>query len=483
VFAADYKHDDAPPSCLERTREVLLDGIFRRTKDPQNKDFIEWLAGLAGTGKTTIAMSVCEMLAAAKPALLGASFFFSRQSAERSSSKNVVRTLAYQLARLTPQLKLHILEAIKEHPDITTLPMAEQISKFILEPLSKATDLPPVVVFVFDALDECDREGSKLLKLFASVLGDSTPNVTAKLFATSRLEGWIQSTFEFIKLRKKSYKLHDIEDSIVDEDIRRYLAYHLFLVASRPGRLVNDWPLGKDISVLVIRCGRLFIYAAIVVRYVSAEGASPVTRLQEIISSQPRIEGPHDHHKELDALYRQVLQMGIGSALKTSEMENIKRVAGTVVLLQEPQPVSALVELVGLEEHEVHAALAQLHAVFILPESPTNNREDVVRILHPSFPEFLTNASRCQPEIPDIRALMNERISAELAYACRFWVTHLRLGGIFDDSRLQASLAMFCANQILSWIEVCSILDVVSNAVSGLQTVQALLQVCDGPVV
>jgi hypothetical protein len=40
VFAADYKHDDAPPSCLERTREVLLSGIIKRAKDPQNKDFI-----------------------------------------------------------------------------------------------------------------------------------------------------------------------------------------------------------------------------------------------------------------------------------------------------------------------------------------------------------------------------------------------------------------------------------------------------------
>jgi hypothetical protein len=462
-------------------------------------------------------MSVCGMLAAAEPALLGASFFFSRQSADRSNPKNVVRTLAYQLARFTTQLKLHILAAIEEHSDVTSLPMSEQVKRFIADPLAKAKDLPPVVVFVFDAFDECDREGSKFIKLFASILGDRIADVTVKLFVTSRLEEWIQDTFDSIKLQQKSYKLHNIEDSVVDADIHRFLSYHLNLIAKRPNLKLTDWPSKDDLALLVIRCARLFIYAAIVLRYINMEGASPVDRLRDVL--QLNATGLQGHYAELDALYAQVLQGGIHSKLTLPEMDIIRQVAGTVVSLREPQPVSAIVSLADMSSHQVHAALGQLHAVLILPKGFPSDAEGVVRILHPSFPDFLIDPDRCparflvkspihharlshhcleimntqlvtnicklsdpftpRSEIPNLDTVVNEHVSPELAYACCFWLVHLRLCISTNDPSVLSSLFSFCIGQgrVLAWIEVCSLLDVLSSSISNLHAIQSSIQV------
>jgi hypothetical protein len=57
-----------------------------------------WLLGFkTGTGKSTIAHTVCEHFA--KKNLLGASFFLSRQVAERHHLSNLARTVADQLAK------------------------------------------------------------------------------------------------------------------------------------------------------------------------------------------------------------------------------------------------------------------------------------------------------------------------------------------------------------------------------------------------
>jgi hypothetical protein len=518
VCEALHDHKDAPAPCFKDTRKALIAGIFARTTDPHNKESIEWLAGVAGTGKTSVAISVCKTLKHEKQ--LGGSFFFSRDSHKRRSFSNVIGTLAYQLAHLTLQLKALITSTICENPNITKLSVRDQLSLLITEPLSKASDLPSVVVFVLDALDECDEEEGEALKLLASALSSNAFNVKVKLFITSRSEGWIEEAIDFSQDRRqplvKTHKLHHIQDSVVDGDIRLFLRHRLTLIARRLSLKLADWPSEKDLARLVARCGRLFIYAMIVIRYVEIEGASPVTRLQEIL--QPRAQGDRTYHTELDALYLQILQKGFSSELKDKEVDNIKLVTGTLVLLREPQSFPALVNLVDLENHQVHVILGQLRAVCILPDVFPGEVDELIRVVHPSFHDFLIDDLRCKSQrffvdapachaflVRRCLAIMNSQlqfnickldgpltnvtklttlnstikkyISSELAYACRFWLTHMRLANISDDYILPLLLSTFCANRIFAWIEVCSLFDILSSSISGLHAIHAKLQV------
>ncbi|KAG8942412.1 hypothetical protein FRC03_003249, partial [Tulasnella sp. 419] len=86
THTADARYDSSSrivvTRCFQGTRSDLLDKIFEWADDPKAKP-IYWLCGLAGTGKSTIAQTVSEGFH--ERGMLGASFFFSRDVAERSN--------------------------------------------------------------------------------------------------------------------------------------------------------------------------------------------------------------------------------------------------------------------------------------------------------------------------------------------------------------------------------------------------------------
>src|SRR5271168_1138881 len=63
-------------------------------------DFLMWLFGPAGAGKSAIAKTIAEI--AAEKGLLIAAFFCSRTSSTRGTKNCLVVTLAYQLALSIP---------------------------------------------------------------------------------------------------------------------------------------------------------------------------------------------------------------------------------------------------------------------------------------------------------------------------------------------------------------------------------------------
>jgi len=378
--------------------------------------------------------------------------------------------------------------------------MQNQIALLISDPLTRATDVVKPVVLVFDALDECEKQGAEFLPIFVLALRALPKTVKVKLLVTSRLEPSILSMFE--KIPHKRFRLHDIEDSIVDADIRAYFKHHFQRIAqSRTDLSLRDWPSEADISVLVERSGRLFIYASAVINLV--EMGIPPHRLEALLSSNT---GRNDHqYRQLDELYLQVLQISLDNDShpvgERNSHKHVKAVAGAVCLLRDPLPPSALGQLLGFDEYETSYALGKLGAVLFIPEkrsltgAPTDS--DTVRIYHPSFPDFLLDSARCtdkrflvdtgahhailaqhcldfmnsqlrrdicdikdpsllDSEVHDLSSKVHEHITAALAYSCRFWLEHLRLASK-DTKGLHSSLTSFCKKHISNWIEVCSL--------------------------
>ncbi|KAH7092896.1 hypothetical protein BKA62DRAFT_601749, partial [Auriculariales sp. MPI-PUGE-AT-0066] len=101
--------------CTEGTRTEILSDI-RTWVLSEYGPIVYWLAGLAGTGKTTITSSICRQLVAAGINVV--SFFISRDSPERNTLSSVVTTLAHQLAQSNPVARSIMYVALKKQPPI-----------------------------------------------------------------------------------------------------------------------------------------------------------------------------------------------------------------------------------------------------------------------------------------------------------------------------------------------------------------------------
>jgi hypothetical protein len=96
-------------------------------------------AGMAGTGKTTIAKTFCDRLA--RDDQISATFFASRQAVDRQDPSNVVRTFAYDLACAFPSSRPSILDFLRSTPAVTDTVLHKLVDKLLADPLVAAQSL------------------------------------------------------------------------------------------------------------------------------------------------------------------------------------------------------------------------------------------------------------------------------------------------------------------------------------------------------
>lgn len=161
---ASYRSGRANPpnSCFEGTRTQMLSDLVTWIDDKDLKSpRIYCLNGIAGIGKTTIARTIAEH--AAGEGILGGDFFFSRSGeAELRNPQLVFPTMAYQLSRFDKKIARHVTTALAEDPDIPSGQLRDQLQKLVIDPLCRLRPAPTrTIIFVLDAMDECDAKGGK----------------------------------------------------------------------------------------------------------------------------------------------------------------------------------------------------------------------------------------------------------------------------------------------------------------------------------
>jgi hypothetical protein len=412
VHSARWDEVNVDP-CMESTREQLLADITSWATAPAGP-VVFWLNGLAGTGKSTIARTICERFAATD--LLGASFFMSRQVVERRHPPNVVRTIAYQLARQQSSFADTILATLRESPDLASSEGLQKLANGLLFKPAGALPSKIGLLIVTDAMDECTednrgRPGGELLPLL--LRGLLQPSGRIKLLLTSRAEPEIVRVFNAASLGSQQtvMQLHDLDAAVVRSDIRAYFNASFAKIASaRPELGLLDWPSDKDIDVLVGLTKVLFVFAATAVRFVGTPKYSPRSRLDiRLARRESKSELPYHL---LDQLYIQVLQTSVRSDQKESAeelCERLRNVVGVIVAAQ--QPLSVAVHTILLDSHfaDVQHTVDSLSALLL------NQRGEPVRIFHPSFPDFITNPRRC--DIPRFLVSLKEN-HLRLARGC-----------------------------------------------------------------
>lgn len=318
----DSQSRQGAQGCLAGTRKKVLEEIYNwiQSDDPDSPRVL-WLCGLAGIGKSTIAHTVAEEADADRR--LGASFFFSRDEADRRNPQLVYPTIASQLARLDLELKRLVVAAVEQDHEVGNLVMKKQFEKLIAEPLTAWRGAKGTIIIVMDALDECSPESGaeEILIRWAAELPKI--RVPLKVLITSRPEFHIRTKFQEHSLRRISqpYILHDIEASVVKEDIELFFRHRLNKIAEEH-HMETPWPSEPALMQLIDRAGILFIFASTVVRFLqNGKRSKPQTRLEFLLKEGACKGGPQ--YRDIDALYMQVLRYAL-SANEEDDEENDK---------------------------------------------------------------------------------------------------------------------------------------------------------------
>jgi hypothetical protein len=472
---------------------------------------IFWIKGSAGTGKTTIAYSIAEDCR--KHNVLGASFFCSRDDAECSNSRLIFTTIAYQLGLFNPLFRDEVTRALKSNPDIGNSSEAYQLEQLIVKPLRVLQGSFPPAVVVLDALDEC-KERNTTSTILSSLSLYVTELRPLKFLITSRPETHINTAFKSsqLSLATQRLTLHEVELGVVQDDIERYLSSTLGRIGECYG-FEGTWPATEDVHAIAQSSFGLFIFAATSVKFIEDRNyCDPRGQLERLLRNAPTWAEASSPHRRLDRLYSQVLDLAFPDvSLKLSG--RLKVVLGSICLLQNPLSSVALEQLLGLKLYTVRQTLLHLHSVIIVPEDDAG----IIRLLHPSFFDFITDPTRClnprflidaraqhtlfaracleamvrglrrdicgiknpsilNTEVDDLPSRIASHIPPHLQYACRHWAWHLT-NGMASDILLNL-VEEFCSKYLLYWVEVCSLLGELRSALLALDAAQTALRVC-----
>lgn len=178
-----------------------------------------------------------------------------------------------------------------------------------------------------------------------------------------------------------------------------------------------------------------------------------------------------------------------------------------------------IANLLSISIKNVNLTFNSLHSVLNIP----NDQGLPVRLLHPSFRDFLLDKKRCQDEnfwvdqkiihqsmvqnclqvlnrtlkkdicnlrIPgdlmqDVESdVVNTHIPKETQYACRYWVEHLKClqpahqveVGLHDNGQVH----QFLQKHLLHWLEILGLMGRTSEAVLMITLLETMLEVRNG---
>jgi NACHT domain len=457
--------------CLPSTRQDILSQIVNWATDLSGTQNVLWLRGLAGSGKSTIAITIANFFRDLDR--LGAFIFFDRTFSERSHPSKVVRTLAYKLGTFDPRIGLAIATAIDNYPSIKDTSLDVQFTKLIIEPLTSLPDLQTggPIVLVFDALDECGNSAQR--ETLLEVLGTMSSHLPSfiRVLVISRPLQDITAAFQ----GKQNIFAQDLEVSsnIGGRDIVAYFKYHLGAIQRKKLPQQPDWPSDEVIRNLGRRSCGLFIWASTVAKFI--DQYNPLKRLAVILGG----EAFSGAQSALDSLYTTALEDAYAWD-DDDFVVDFRSVLEVILVLQNPLTTSTLDQLIGLPEGpESCRAISALACV--IADEPT------VHLLHPSFADFLFSRPRCNRDIWYFNEaechqhlakkcldrlsnagltrnlcrltlsapLKDEKVPDEVTYACIFWINHTCF---IDDDSLAGHVETFLNTHLLHWFEAMSII-------------------------
>ncbi|KIM71501.1 hypothetical protein PILCRDRAFT_830291, partial [Piloderma croceum F 1598] len=264
---------------VRSTREKVLRDITAWAERQDGRP-VCWLAGPAGSGKSTIAHTIAQQ---------------------------------YDRVAITlPSAKQAMEDALAKEPSILDQRLEHQFTKLIVNPVLSITKPVSPLIIVIDGLDECGSEAhvKELIRLLVGALHE----LPFRLLFTSRPEDYINKIFTSPSITG-NVKCVALRDFDALGDVYIYLRDTLLEVQRNLG-LPPSWLSDTDLRTLAEKSESIFMYASTLVKFVGDKKGKPRQRLQNALNA----------HKGLDSLFEQVL-------IDADEYADFRLVLGAVVSL------------------------------------------------------------------------------------------------------------------------------------------------------
>ncbi|KAF5332898.1 hypothetical protein D9758_017892 [Tetrapyrgos nigripes] len=393
-------------TCLEGTRVKILNDLCDWVIDANTT--IAWIYGIAGTGKSAIAVSLARKIRKidTKKEVKLALTFHCVKGQETSHICNLVPTLSYHLAQVFPEYGKGLLESLNRDPSLdgTSLSLSEQLELFLDLPVLEKLIIKSsekVVIIIIDGLDEWGT-GLNRRELLRHL---KTLNQFAwlKIIVTSRPNPEITEELmgEFF------IKKIDLSDHIgTADDLRKLITSKL------------SWVSNEKMDNMLAKANGLFIWVTTALTFIEM-GVDKAGRLEIILNLK---KGTYDELQPYEPLYHLYKTVLTESFSQQDNLKYLTVVVGAILAVIEPVSQDTLKNLLCAKGVDV----------------PTRVTEEVINQLralvydrdgklyyHLSFGEFLTsseNKLNIHPKFTHLQ-LANGRhvVSGSADYTIRIW--------------------------------------------------------------
>jgi len=474
---------------MEGTRVQILRDIDAWIKDLTGPQ-IFWLAGMAGTGKSAIAYTICVRAHNDPEIILGGSFFCSRSTGVNAQRdvRCVIPTLAQLMARQSDMFSRALDAELTVDPDVLHQQVDVQVDKLLYKPLLALKDSKIPIVFVIDALDECsgqlsssgaldDVETHRIVSDMLEALvafSRSIVRLPVKFLVTSRPETHIRNTHVSDVVFSKILRLHTVDKQQIDVDIRLYITDRLFATPTLRA-LFSE----KDVSTLVAVSDGLFIVAATALKYALGAGDDLATERFKSLLTSTGDKLSIGATERLDEMYAIIVKNAAKAGdAHTDKLKNLLRIIAALLSARMTLSVIALADLLETPVGQLRASMTRLHAVVYVPD---DDNDTSLRPIHASFGDYLLgrasshlriptslghealaigclhvmstglhfNVSRSRSSFEENVVGKRTSIRLSLEYACVHWIYHI--AGLLEMASSDSSISRIFRLQIRSW--------------------------------
>jgi hypothetical protein len=397
--AHDSSARDPPPRCHPGTRIKINEHTITWFYDEEKKELLFWVYGSAGVGKSAIMQTLADRLAESKH--LGASTFVSRPNG-RNNSRQLIITIAYQLAVHIEEYCTFVTEKLSRDPALVTKGMEEQFKTFVIEPFVEkkigAGGHPWGIIL--DGLDELDEHQPQrtIVRLIAD-FAVQHPNVPLLWLIASRPEPHIVDMFDkenVVPAHLKEYVPANSEESC--QDVERFVRASLERIRGEFARTVpKKWPDEEQISQLAAAASGLFVLADTAIRFIGdPRYANPANRLGQALSALNGLSVTVSNQPlaHLDALYTSIL-----SSIPSDVWPTTKRVLGALLFAQGSgsrhimKMLRAMSVMLNLDLNTIYASVNGCYSLLNLSD-PEAAHWKPATFYHASFGDYLLDSTR-----------------------------------------------------------------------------------------
>ncbi|KAI4233178.1 MAG: hypothetical protein LQ349_004568, partial [Xanthoria aureola] len=324
---------DMPENDLETVLDRQLDGTCQwLTNDTEYKSWragvegapkLFWLSGKPATGKSTLAAHAIKEFCDCN--LDCSYFFFKHGDKSKSSVASMLRSFAFQMASMNPQIRSEIL-AMHESGVLVDADDERTLWRSIFLSRVFRTNFHQPYFWVIDALDECAD-----FACFLPMLAKIDRNIPLRIIFTSRPSSAIQTLLLQERLLFFAKQI-TIEDSY--QDMRCVLeASARFLPVEDPIACENL------IAEILHKSDGCFLWVALVLK--ELETTHSEQQIQEVLDSVP---------SEMDNLYMRILDT---MAIVPRNRKLAQAILRWTVCAMRPLTVEELKETIRLDVGEV----------------------------------------------------------------------------------------------------------------------------------